>query len=411
MEMVLLLECKHCDEEFENQSGLSGHKRFNHPNVGKFSCEYCDKAYDRKESLENHLYHKHKEERDEKCPYCSSYFKDNKGLAVHISSKHPEEGEFSCEYCNKSFRKEDSLHQHLRRNHQKQAFDLKCQECSKNFRNERARSIHYRSKHTNFSELDDEELLELLRKVEKKEGKVTTKTVDRVDYTPHSGYFSDRFDTFSKAKKKADLDEEGTIILTDDEYKKINNKLINSELIQEIVTGLLMGDGWVHKEEGKNASFSIELTNKRFLDWLDQKLGNISTGVRPKKNSDNIFIEGKKVDKAKNCYILRTRRLKAFNKFNSWYSSGEKRFPEINLTSMILKMWYICDGSYSDYPVIYSSNENDRKEFVLSFFNNLPLNPNFNKGGGGCLQFKRVETEEFFSYIGEPVPGFEYKWP
>jgi uncharacterized Zn-finger protein len=406
-----VVECKYCGEEFENQRGLSGHKRYHHPNVGEFSCNYCKKSYDRKESLENHLYHKHQQERGEKCPYCQNYFKGNKGLSKHISNKHPQQGKFDCKYCSKAFRKETILHRHLKYNHQEKAFDVECKECGQKFKNKRAKNSHYRIEHTNFSELNDDELLSLLRKIEEKEGKVTQKLINKVDYAPHSSYYSRRFKSISKAKEKADLDDSGTIILTDEEYKKLNNELESSELIQEIITGLLMGDGWIEKEEGKNPSFSIELTNKKFLDWLDRKLGNISRSVRPKRNPDNIVIKNKTVDKAKDCYILSTRNLKGFDRFNSWYSSGEKRFPEIDLTPMILKMWYVCDGSYTNYPVIYSTNENDRKDFILSFFDNLSLNPNFNMGGGGCLQFKKSEVEEFFSYIGKSVPGFEYKWP
>jgi hypothetical protein len=346
------------------------------------------------------------------CKYCGGYFKDKRGLKVHISCKHPEKGEYNCNYCNKSYDKKVSLHRHLRRKHQEQAFDIKCEECGNYFRTEKAQNIHFRSEHSSFSKLSDKELLQLLQRIEKEEGKVTQKIINRVDYTPHCAYYSKRFGTISKAKQKADLHDEGTIILTDDEYENLNSKLVNSELLQEIITGLLMGGGWISKDEGRNSIFGIEVINKEFLDWLDQKLGNISMGVVPiDRSGDEIIIDGKKVDKAKKSYALKTRNLEGFNKFNLWYSTGEKRFPEMDLTPMILKMWYVCDGSYTNYPVIYSTNENDRKDFVLSLFDDLPLDPNFNKGGGGCIQFKRPETDKFFNYLGESVPGFEYKWP
>lgn len=45
-----------------------------------------------------------------------------------------------------------------------------------------------------------------------------------------------------------------------------------------------------------------------------------------------------------------------------------------------------------------------------SLFEDTPFNPSFNKIGGGGLQFTREESTEFLEWLGEPVPGYEYKW-
>lgn len=269
----------------------------------------------------------------------------------------------------------------------------------------------------NSKSYNKEEVVESIRDCERKYGKVTTSKMREDDNLIHPYYAKKIFGTFSNAKIESGINNVGQIHLTDKRMEELNNSIGDRK--DDIFKGILMGDAWIDKEENKAAGLRIESVTKEFLEWLESVLGDVVSSLKKKnsagelaeKNRSNGYIVNE--ENYNDVYILRTRKIKYFNKLNSWYDSGEKRFPEMELTPTILKMWYICDGSFANsrYPVVYSSNEKDRKEFILDMFKDTPLNPSFHNGGGGAIQFKTSESDTFFEYIGEPVPGFEYKWP
>lgn len=262
-----------------------------------------------------------------------------------------------------------------------------------------------------------EEVLKSMRDCERKHGKVTTSKMKEDNSLIHPYYAKKLFGTFSNAKIKSGIDELGQIRLTEKEVKEINNSITNEQ--KDILKGILMGDAWIDRKENKSARLKIESINKEFLDWLEDALGDIVCSKGKKSTAKELAEKNRKYGYTVNeenyndIYILRTRSMKYFNELHTWYDSGEKRFPKMELTPTILKMWYVCDGSFSNssYPVVYSSNEKDRKKFILDMFKDTKLNPSFHNGGGGVIQFKTSESDAFFEYIGEPIPGFEYKWP
>jgi len=264
----------------------------------------------------------------------------------------------------------------------------------------------------------DAELLKALEKCEDKHGKATTKLINSDKSLPSSSAISNRFGTFSKAKQKADLEDIGQIHLTDKKIEEINKSI--SDRQKQILKGLLMGDAWICKEQNKTAYLALEITNKKFVEWLEEKLGEIVSDVRMRKTSKQSANKNRKYNYSvneenySNIWVLETRNLKYFDKLRQWYSSGKKRFPKsLDLTPTVLKMWYCCDGTLHREKVakIYSSNESDRKTEVIDLFEDLNLSPNFTEGGGGVINFKVRGSEKFFEYIGEAPPGFEYKWP
>jgi hypothetical protein len=261
-----------------------------------------------------------------------------------------------------------------------------------------------------------EEILEDIRLCEKENGKVTTKLMRNNNKYVHPYYVKKEFDTFSKAKQKSGIDNVGQIHLSEDNLNKINDSINKNQ--QEILKGILMGDAWIDKPENKNARIAIESVKKEFLVWLDNKLGDITTGVRLKNTSSELANKNREhgytvnEENYNDIYVLRSRALPYLNNLYEWYQSGEKRFPNIELTRITLKMWYVCDGSLvkNNYAVIYAANENDRKKFIRHLFDDLDLYPSFHGGGGGVVQFSKEDTKKLFEYIGEPICGFEYKW-
>jgi len=208
------------------------------------------------------------------------------------------------------------------------------------------------------------------------------------------------------------------------------HKTLSDEDIQ-ILTGVLMGDGNVDMHF-KNSRFSCSNINVDYLNYLDKNINipsevNISNTKEEcvERDIDSGFNKNAEVENYSDIYRWRTISHPVLNKFNCWYSSGKKKFPEsIELSPTVLKHWYCCDGSYninSGYNSISIgvSNEIGNRDKINSYFKekNLPK-PSWStrdrvKGDGinACIWFKSKETDILFDYMGDPLPGFEYKWP
>lgn len=197
----------------------------------------------------------------------------------------------------------------------------------------------------------------------------------------------------------------------------------------EILTGMLMGDATVynHKKDSEKCSLKWSMINEEFMKWLDKNIGYITLGkyeiYRTPEESARVTVQSGLAEEANpenynTMYRNMTRTHPDFNWFGEWYDkNGNKKFPleEIELTPLTLKVWYICDGDLSKgnpthRPRITCTNEKDRIEEIVDFIEDESgLNP-YGTSEGRVL-FGSEESEKFFDYVGEPLPGFEYKWP
>jgi len=114
--------------------------------------------------------------------------------------------------------------------------------------------------------------------------------------------------------------------------------------------------------------------------------------------------------------------------FYEWYESGSKVWPaDIELTPTVLKHWYCGDGSLRNgkSPTIVTVNEFGSEEKIASMLSRrgLPV-PNWRKRGQEYTYNGKTSdrtalfaywpasvSDGFWEYIGDPLPGFEYKWP
>jgi hypothetical protein len=93
-----------------------------------------------------------------------------------------------------------------------------------------------------------------------------------------------------------------------------------------------------------------------------------------------------------------------------WYSSGEKRFPDdLELDPIAVKYWYAGDGRLATHNVnpfsrIATRNEADRSEWLIEL---LPVDATFSSN---YINIPTDQTPEFLNWLGEAVPGYEYKW-
>jgi hypothetical protein len=224
-----------------------------------------------------------------------------------------------------------------------------------------------------------------------------------------------------------------------EEYKSLGKHWYYSpshrpELTQkqlEITAGLLMGDGHINKRK-ENSLLKTQMVNKKYLEYIDNIFGCLSTGVclkekavdRAKKNRDSGFHPNAKEENYSDIYMWNSRVHPKFNEFRDWYASGEKVWPEeIKLTPTVLKHWYVGDGNYdnsgsNNSMSIAMNNEVENTEKVSQYFTNIglpePSNYNIRDGeyGKSCeARWTKEDSYTLWDYMGEPLPDFEYKWP
>jgi hypothetical protein len=201
----------------------------------------------------------------------------------------------------------------------------------------------------------------------------------------------------------------------------------------EIVIGLLMGDGWINKYNGK-PRLQCGMITKEYLEYLDEIFGIFSVGIHLKTTAeesaksmrDRDFSPNAKEENYSDLYYWQSRKLPQLEEFVEWYESGSKVWPEdIDLTPTVLKHWYVGDGCYSNnsHIVIGLSNESESEKKVRKFFerSNIP-HPNRwvvrenTDGSINCTaQWNVSESYELWEYMLEDghgiPPGFKYKWP
>lgn len=197
-----------------------------------------------------------------------------------------------------------------------------------------------------------------------------------------------------------------------------------SEEQDQILTGLLMGDASIPDQTGGNNSiFHLPMTNRRFLEWFDSRMGVLTTGVSLKKTAEELasnnrqsgFSPTAEPSNYHDIYTVWSRTNPYFDELRGrWYQQGKKHFPEsLTLTPTRTKFWYLSDG-YLDVGrwgrpriEIKTRNENDRVDYVLSLFEDVGFSPVFRRNE---LRFTCDDTERLVSWMGDPAPGFEYKW-
>lgn len=195
--------------------------------------------------------------------------------------------------------------------------------------------------------------------------------------------------------------------------------------IEDIFIGLLMGDGSIpDQSDGNNSIFHVPMINRRFLRWLDNRLGILTTGVRLKKTAAELADNNRRTGFSPNAdetsyhdmYTVWSRTHPFFDRLRSdWYTANGKQVPEsLTLTPVRTKYWYISDG-YLELGKggrraragIKAHSERTRSRFITSLFNEIGLDPTFTQAE---IRFSCDETEHLLNWMGEPPTGFEYKW-
>lgn len=194
---------------------------------------------------------------------------------------------------------------------------------------------------------------------------------------------------------------------------------------KELCTGLMLGDGTL-RTHTSNPFIQTYMINRPFLEWLDEELAWLSTGVsmyRDAEHSAKLSRDNGHPDAdAENyhdVYVMQTRTMPFFSMYEDWYDDGSKSFPDhIVLTPTTAKIWYACDGSLNwdrRYPnsrphaTIGVQSEMENIDNVLRMFNESTFahEPTVDES---TIRFTVDQTEDFLDWMGDAPGGFEYKW-
>ena len=194
---------------------------------------------------------------------------------------------------------------------------------------------------------------------------------------------------------------------------------------QEIIAGLLMGDGSLYRGN-KNPYIQCDMISKNYLEFLHDEFGILSNGVKfhisaednAQRSRDSGFSPDAKAENYSDQYRWTTISHPQLHNWN-WYGTGKKVWPaDIELTPTVLKHWYCGDGHFNNagsnkHIQIAMSNESENTEKVTEMFKRAGFSTsNYNIIGNVCdLTFTVDESQRIFDYMGDPLPGFEYKWP
>jgi len=204
-----------------------------------------------------------------------------------------------------------------------------------------------------------------------------------------------------------------------------------SDKQEQIVTGLLMGDGHLDVSS-KNPYIKSDMVTFDYLDYLDSEFPVMGRGVElvnsakesATRAKETGFHDGALEKNYSDVYGWRTYRNPNLHTFDNWYKPNKCWPEDIRLTSTVLKHWYVCDGTLKDKDSIgiCADNENQNADKLINYFTDADLpEPNTNvysrpddawsNSDRLLLSWGFSDSSQLFNYIGEPLPGFEYKWP
>lgn len=189
---------------------------------------------------------------------------------------------------------------------------------------------------------------------------------------------------------------------------------------REIVTGLLMGDGYIDTRRG-NPYLVVNMITEEYLQYLHNTFENFSKGVVLDKTAEECAIyNGGDVENYNEIYSWRSCSHPELSEWSNWYSSGEKVWPDdIELTPTVLKHWYVGDGHLNKSSggiELTVTNERGNRQKVQQYFSNagLPVGGWWENTTGRTetrMYWNGGDRDKLFEYMGNPLPGFEYKWP
>jgi len=188
-----------------------------------------------------------------------------------------------------------------------------------------------------------------------------------------------------------------------------NHISLSSEAI-EYLDGLLLGDGTITISSlGKSAAYRHTDKHKEYVRWLMKRLQRygLEASTPICQRGETFFFCTKWYRELVN---IRYR----------WYPNGKKRVPkDLELTPIVLKNWYIGDGSYR--PGKKGTLKGERVLIACIKLDKNVLNKKLQEIGVKTSVYpygfyiKSESRPRFFQYMlsddPEIPPGYQYKFP
>lgn len=172
---------------------------------------------------------------------------------------------------------------------------------------------------------------------------------------------------------------------------------------EEILIGNLIGDGCLRKRDKETrARYSHVDKNSEYLVWLKSCF-----------ERDNITFSDIYIHKKSGCFALQSHTFEVFNKYKSLFYPDKKRIvpQNIKLTPIILRQWYISDGSVATHGGRYIAKEIKDPTILLDELHKIFGNEVKYHQSSGKFYFPKSCVLDFLNYIGEsPVDCYKYKW-
>lgn len=194
---------------------------------------------------------------------------------------------------------------------------------------------------------------------------------------------------------------EGVNLYFENTFHK-DSAVINS-LLNEIITGNLLGDGHIKKLRTRSIYSHVD-KNKEYIEWL----------IKMFEESDICCHLNKSTSK-NGCYSFQTQSYSCLSKyFDSFYKEKRVVPLDIQLSPIILRQWFISDGN-----TIKSSGlciaKSPYNEILMKQLQNIigdKCTYHFDlKRKCGKYYIPKKYKNIFFNYIGEsPVECYKYKW-
>jgi recombination protein RecA len=122
-----------------------------------------------------------------------------------------------------------------------------------------------------------------------------------------------------------------------------------SEVQRDIVIGSLLGDGAMRCRANALLEVNHSFDQRTYVDWKYSHLRGL-VRTPPKARRSN----GKRV-----AYRFVTRSLPELTPFFLFYGSGRKTVPELELTPLMLAVWFMDDGCRSRSSVYLNTQQYD----------------------------------------------------
>jgi hypothetical protein len=182
-----------------------------------------------------------------------------------------------------------------------------------------------------------------------------------------------------------------------------------TQLQKSILTGTVLGDGYLRKMNGrKNAFLEVNhsYTQRDYVDWKYNMLKNVVVS-KPKERKSN----GRRI-----AYRFFTKQLPECTELlEVFYQKGKKIIPaNIKLNPVVLAVWFMDDGSWCRSSDVYLNTQQfapEDQEQLLTMLKNIGLEARLNKDKEyHRIRFMKSSVEELQRIlIPHLIPSMRYK--